>query len=163
MERETNQPSSPRESLSWQAPEYEHVARGTDWYFALWIISGSLSVAAVIFKNILLGILILLGAFAFTLFGHRKPRIVVFGMDYKGIYSGEIFYPYSHLDSFWVEDMPGIQSKLIIKSKKKLVPLISLPIEDVRTDEVRYFLSHFLPEEEQQESLFIKIMEHLGF
>lgn len=150
-------------ALSWNAPEYEDIVRSSDWFWSLWIISVALSITSVIFKNVLLGILILLIAFAVTLFGHRKPRIIKFRADQKGVYIEDTLYPYSTLESFWIEDVIGPRSKLILKSQKKLISFIVVPIEDRTQDELRYILSGYLKEEEHQESLFVNLMERLGF
>lgn len=165
MEQENQITRSPQilTALSWKAPEYENVSRSSDWFWSLWIISVAFSITAVIFKNVLLGILLLLVAFSITLFGHRKPRIIKFKIDQRGIYSEDTFYPYSTLESFWIDDVIGPRSKLILKSKKKLLSYIVIPIEDKTQDEARYIISAFLREEEHQESLFIKIIERLGF
>ena len=150
-------------ALSWNAPEYEDLRRSSDWFWSLWIISTALSITSIIFKNVLLGILILLISFAVTLFGHRKPRIIKFKIDQKGVYVEDTLYPYSTLESFWIDDIVGPRSKLILKSQKKLLSYIVVPIEDRTQDEIRYILSGFLHEIEHHESLFVKLIEYFGF
>src|SRR3990167_6894072 len=100
-------------AVTWEAPEYEHVKRSADWYWSLWIITISLTVTAIVFGNVLLGILLILSGFSITLFGHRKPRVSKCKIDGLGIYLGENFYPYTALDSFWIEEFDDERSRLI--------------------------------------------------
>ncbi|MEO8638132.1 MAG: hypothetical protein ABI430_04505 [Candidatus Taylorbacteria bacterium] len=162
---EQNSYGSPRilTALTWNAPEYEPRLRTSDWYWSLWIITVALSVTAIIFKNVLLGILLLVMAFSVTLFARRHPRIIKLRVDGKGVYIEDTLYPYISLESFFVEDIPGPRSKLILKSKKKLLSYIIVPVEDRTQDEVRYILSGFIPEVEHREPLYLKLMELLGF
>jgi hypothetical protein len=56
-----------------------------------------------------------------------------------------------------------MQSKLLIKSQRVMVPLIVIPLEGVDPEEIRDFLLDHLLEEHHLEPLGQKIMERLGF
>ena len=89
--------------------------------------------------------------------------MVHFSINDKGVSVQKTLYPYSNLESFWIEEINNGKSRLILKSKKKLAPFISLPIKNVPEESIREHLLYYLPEEEHQEPLLIKIMEYLGF
>ena len=63
------------------------------------------------------------------------------------------------LDDIMNENEP----KMILRSKKKILPLIVFPIEGMHHLDVRDFLLKYLPEVEMHEPVSHKIMEVLGF
>lgn len=150
------------EEITWKAPEFIKYEKGPDWYWAVGVISITIAVAAVVFGNVLFGILVLIASVALTLQGSQDPEIREFSVDRQGVQADEILYPYSSLKSFWVENNPHEQ-KLLLQSEKAWMPYIVMPIAEVDPEEVRDFLLQFLPEEEHQEPLTQKIMEYLGF
>ena len=51
------------EHLSWQAHEYHHTEKTSDWYWIVGIVTVSLALICIIYNNIILGILILVSSF----------------------------------------------------------------------------------------------------
>jgi hypothetical protein len=150
--------------LKWQAFEYEHGEKSPDWFWALWIIAIAGTATSVILGNVLFAILILAGAFTFSLHAVKKPRLIKFEINERGVMIGKILYPFSALKSFWIEDMEeSVPPKILIKSKKMLATHIVIPVEDIHPSDIREFLLERLPEEEDSESLAQKIVEHFGF
>ena len=96
------------------------------------------------------------------LYAKRKPHLLQIKLDERGIQEGRVRYPYATLESFWIEDQ-FTEHKIILKSKKKVLPYIVIPIKEVSADEVHTHLKKFLPEEEHNEPLARRIMEYLGF
>jgi len=150
--------------LEWQAFEHEHIHKSSDWFWALGIIAIAGAVTAIIFSNILFAILILVGAFTLGMLAVKRPSRVNFRISERGVVIGSKMHPYSSLESFWVEDEEEhALPKLLIKSKKLLVPHIVIPIDHISPSDVRDYLSQYLAEEEDSESLAQKIMEFFGF
>ncbi len=154
-----------KDPFIWEAPEYYFQEKSTDWYWAVGIIGVSISILAVIFSNVLFALLILLSTFALALFGSKQPHTVRFEVSKKGVMIGSALYPFGTLDSFWVEDNRhvGHPSKLIIKSRKLIVPLIAIPLDEVNPEEIRDFLMDHLLENHHVEPLGQKILEYFGF
>ena len=153
-------------SISWQAYEYIHEPKSSDWYWAVGVISFSIAGASIIFGNVIFAILIVIAAGALIIHAHIEPRLVNFELNEKGVKVDKTFYPYKTLESFALEihEMEvGIFAKILIKSKKTLMPLIILPVADTHPDDIQEYLSIFLPEEEHREGLGEKFMEWLGF
>ena len=96
---------------------------------------------------------------------HSAPRIVEYEISRKGVRIADTLYTYSNLESFWIIDEDGYErDRILLKSKKVLVPLIVLPLGDaVDIEEVSEFLSQYLDEEEMAEPLSEHLMHWLGF
>lgn len=158
-------------SIQWEAPEFYHNPKSSDWYWALGIIAISIVILTFIYGNILLGIVILIGTVAVFMHADKEPIVREIELNEKGIRIDKTFYPYKTLDSFWLEtheiehDEYGnlIFAKLLIKSKKIFMPLIVIPVEYPDLEEIREFLSIFIEEEEHHEPLIQKLTEYLGF
>lgn len=155
-------------TITWVAPEHEHHEHSADWYWAVGIISVSLAVAFVIVGNALLSIIILIGMG--TLLSHAKhpPKMLDYKLSKKGVLAGKTLYPWETLESFWVlEGSEGTKyphgPKILITSKKTLMPHIVIPLEESVIDEVHQSLSHMLPEEHQVEPLPERLMRKIGF
>lgn len=149
--------------LEWEAREYAYREKGGDWFWAVGIIAASLAITAVLFKNTIFAVLIILGAFTLMVFAKRIPRLVKFSVDEDGIRADKLFYPWSSLESYWVETGANEPPKLLVKSKRPLAPLIIIPLDDMEPDAVKTSLRDFLPLEKETEPLSQKIMEFLGF
>lgn len=150
------------EEISWKAEEFEYVEKSTDWYWTVGIISVVLIVGAILLENILFALLIFIATVTLVLHAIKKPDIVTFRLTSKGVYIDTVLFPYQTLDSFWVEHNEHEQ-KILLRSKKALMPYIVIPIEDVHPDEVRAFLLAHLDEEFMEEPFSQEIMKMLGF
>lgn len=149
--------------IEWDAHEYEHKERSTDWFWAVGIIAVSLSIASVIFGNIIFGLLVLVGAFTLLLFASRPPSNLHVVVDEKGITRGKIRYPYTTLESFWI-DTEHSHPKIILRSQKMFMPLIIVPLGDnTNVEELHENILQFLPEEFHSLPFVEKILEYLGF
>jgi hypothetical protein len=149
--------------IEWEELEYEFFEKKSDWFWALGIISISIAVTSVILGNLLFAILILVGSFTLALYAAKKPDIVHYEINQKGVVIEDKLYPYNSLDSFWV-DSDREKPKLLVTSKKLLAPHIIIPLnEELDTDMIRDYLLDRVDEEEQRESLSTQIMEYLGF
>jgi len=151
-----------REPIVWEAYEYIYREKSADWYWAVGIIAFTMAVTSILFNNVLFAIFIVLSFFTLMMFSKRKPHLLEIKLDERGIQEGKIRYPYSTLESFWVEDRYG-DFKIIMKSKKKTMPYIVIPIIDVEPESVHTHLKRYLPEVEHTEPLAKRVMEYLGF
>lgn len=148
--------------ITWRAPEYYFREKGADWYWAVGIISISVTATAIILDNVLFGLLVIIAALSLMIYASRRPAIADVEINEKGVKFGKMFYPFSNLDSFWVEETHAYP-KILLKSKKVFVSHIVIHLEDEDPEEVRGFLREHLPEVEQAEPLMQSIMEYLGF
>lgn len=149
--------------IEWDAHEYEHKERDPDWFWAVGIITISLVVASIIFGNIILAILILLSAFSLSLFINRHPETIHIVLDDLGVTKGHIRYPLDTLHSFWI-DIEHPHKKIILRSKKLLMPLIIVPLSpEIDPEKIHLSLIKLLPEEYQKLPFAETVLEYLGF
>jgi len=151
--------------IRWEAPEAHHAPHTSDWYIALWIIAISASAAAILFANVLLALIILLASFVATMHARKGPKMTHYEITRSGVRMDNILYPYRTLDAFSIDhpfgDHPHFP-RLILKSKKTFMPLISATLSGVSEHDVRESLLDHLPEEELRESILHHFLEYLG-
>lgn len=153
----------PSFKIEWDAHEYEHKERSPDWFWAIGIIAVSIAIAAVIFGNIIFGILVLISTFTLSLFASRPPSTLHVSVDERGITRGKIRYPYQTLQSFWI-DTEHPHKKIILQSEKMFMPLITVPLGDeVDVEQLHEKLLLSLPEEFHNLPFVERVLEYLGF
>lgn len=148
--------------ITWNALEYPVREKTTDWYWALGIMAIAGAVASYILGNILFSILILLGAFTVAAYGARRPHMVEFEIDRRGVRSGATLYPHSSLASFWIIEGEE-ESKILLQSGKVLMPYIVIPLGEENPEMVREILLNYLKEEEHVEPFAQRIMDYFRF
>ena len=149
--------------LEWDAHEYERKERSPDWFWAVGIITFALAFTAVILGNVIFGILIIVCAFALSIFARRDPDEIHIIIDENGITRGKIRYLYPSLESFWI-DIEHPHKKIILRSAKLFMPYIVVPLgNEVDSDRLRRILSKYMVEEFHTLPLVEKALEYLGF
>ncbi len=149
--------------LEWRALEYEEKERGNDWFWALGVIVVASSITSFIYKNYFFSLFLIIGGFLLALFAVKKPDLVFYEMNKKGLKIRNRLFPYENIKSFWVKK-EGMQPTLFIKSERLFMSIISMPLGEDITEEVKnIMLSNNVPEEEMKEHVSEKIMDSLGF
>ena len=157
------------DKLEWSALEYEERERSTAWFWALGIVVVTSSIAAIIFGNYFFAVLLILSGVLLAFFATKKPDTVSYELNEKGLKIRTRLYPYANIKSFWVQNALGADGNplkpiLFIKTERIFMPIISIPIEEIVTEDLRsVFLDAGVPEEEMREHASQKIMEYLGF
>ena len=148
--------------IEWKAPEYIYKEKTADWYWIVGIVSVSVAIISVILNNPIFGLLIIISAFTLSLYATRRPEIVTIKINELGVRIGRTDYPYSELESFWVEDRDAYP-RVFFKSQKKLSLFIIAMIEGTDPEEIRDVLNDYLPETEHSEPFLEKVLIYLGF
>ncbi len=149
--------------LSWQAPEYIHSPRTSDWYWTVGIITGALAVTSIIFGNYLLALLLIISVFALTLFSFREPLILSIEITDKGLRINKELHSYTTFSSFGIDEGIHGNPRLFLTSKKMLSPETILPLPEEGIDDIREALKNHLTETEVKENPARLILERLGF
>ena len=152
--------------MEWEAFEHIYQEKTADWFWAVGIIVIGITVTAILLGNLLFAVLILISGFALVISAVKKPDLVRFGITERGITIEDTLYPYTTLESFWIEEPEaGIgPAKLLIKSEKLFMPHIVIPLTDeIDTEILRDLLLEVMKEEEHHEPAAQKLMEYLGF
>jgi len=150
------------DGFSWEAPEYFHRQKTADWFWSFGIVTVTLIVISVVYANILFAIFIGIAALTLAIFAHRTPRNVEVTISPRGVTLEKTLYHYTQLESFWIRENDP-HPKILIKSKKILMPYIVIPLGDIHPEDVRDYLIQFMEEEEQHESISQQVIEYLGF
>jgi hypothetical protein len=153
---------SPR-SITWEAPEHHHVEKGNDWFFALIIIVLALVVVAILFNNVLFALLIGLAGGALFVSAAKRPSIIPYAVTVRGVKVDDRIYPFSTLETYRIDEEDPRGPQLLIKSERKLMPLMVMPIPADHVDDIDDILRENLLEEDLEEPLFVKILELFGF
>jgi hypothetical protein len=148
--------------IQWTGPEHHYTPKTSEWYWAVAIIAFTASVLSFMFGNPIFGILIVVGTIALTLSAHHPPKEITIEINDRGVVINNTLYPFLHLESFWI-DTDHEEPRLMIKSHKTFMPLISLIIRDIDDEDVRQVLLKYIAEVEHPETLGRKILERLGF
>ena len=148
--------------ISWDAPEHIHTEKNNDWYWSVGIITITAAALAFIFGNVIFGIFILVAAFALIVHASKKPKIIHYEINDRGLVIDSTLYPFLTLESFWINANED-PSKLLVKSHKTFMPYIAIYIEEVDPEQVRDILLNYIAETEHQEPISQKILERFGF
>jgi hypothetical protein len=150
------------EKIEWQAPEYIHTEKTTDWYWIVGIVSVSIALISIILNNVIFALLILVSAFTLSLFASRPPEMVKHELSNVGIEKGRFSHPYGEIKSFWVETGDRYP-RILFKIDHRFSPYFIFLIHPDDADEIRGFLSAHIPEEKMTESIFEKLLIYFGF
>jgi hypothetical protein len=152
------------EKISWTTIEYLHSHKTTDWYWIVGAVAVSIAIISIIFNNIIFAILILVAAFTLAMFASRPPQEIPVEISGAGILVNRTLYPYTELDSFWIE-LNEVHPKMIIKSKRLLMHYIVVFLDpsEASPEEVHGMLSRYLREEHHSEPFLEKLLVYLGF
>ena len=100
----------------------------------------------------LLGVLV-------VVFSRQKPEVVPVELDHRALKMGNIEVPYKQIKHFWV--VHDEKHKTVNLETTTLVNnMIILELEDQDPEEVRQFLSRFLPEHPETQATFIQRLTH---
>lgn len=135
------------EEFSWRAPEFNVVKKNINWYIYLTIISLILIVTAILQKNFLFLILILL-IVAFLIYSNnKKPRILEIKILSDGIeIEKDFFLKFEELQGFSFYEREGLLDELVLKKKSGLNNLIFLPVDEKTKEKVREILKEKIEE-----------------
>jgi len=151
--------------LTWQAYDHIRTEKGSDWYWTIGITAGAIVFLSLFFGNYILAVTVILGTIILFMSINTPPKVVTYEINQKGVVTGEILYTYSTLESYYVVDEDGFdRDRLLLKSKKTLMPLIVIPLgSEVTPEQIRDYLIQYLNEEELKEPTIHLILTRLGF
>ncbi|MFA5999631.1 MAG: hypothetical protein WC783_01470 [Candidatus Paceibacterota bacterium] len=155
------------EKFSWSALEYEEKERSTDWFWALGVIVVTGAITAIIYNNYFFSTLLILGGILLGVFAKKKPAIITYELNDRGLKVGSYFYPYENIKAFFVQEHNNDKKHkptLFIRSERVFMPIISIPIENEWIENIQnLMLEKNIKEEEMREHISDKIMDYFGF
>jgi len=162
LKTETVVPVPEITETEWQAPAYEFREKSPDWYWAVGIITVATLAASFFARNYLFGIFALLAGFSIAVHSARRPEIVTFKINSRGIKIGKLIYDYENLKNFWINYNPPRKKELLIESSKAFVNYIVIPLGHTDPVQIREILLPFLREKKIEEPLVSVIANLIG-
>jgi len=151
--------------FEWEGREHDHAPKSADWYWVLGIIATASAIAAILFGNYLLAVLIIVATATIAIHSTKAPPIHQFRIVEQGLVIGEELHPFEKMISFsMLEDIGGkLPPLLSIKNENWLSPHLVIPLEGVDADAVYgYFLRH-VDEGEHTHTFVDLVAVWLGF
>lgn len=154
--------------LTWSALEYEEKERSQDWFWALGVIVVTSSIASIIFGNYFFAALLILGGLLLGFFAIKKPDLITYELNEKGLKIRNRLYPYDSIKAFWIQadfnPESNIKPIFFIHSERAFMPVLSIPIDMDIAEDIHSIMSEKeIAEVEMKEHPSEKIMEVLGF
>lgn len=133
--------------LEWQTPEFVARARGKAWYLTAGLFLTGLVLYGIFSDNLTMAIVFIMLAVIFLMTDKKTARIVKVIISDMGVtYMGR-FYPYHHINSFWLVYHPPYVQVLYLKiSNGRQFKIIRIELDGQRPQEVRTLLLKEVPE-----------------
>jgi hypothetical protein len=154
----------PEQTLVWHVLTHEHKEHTADWYWALGLLTIVGAAASIYFGNLLLALILVIGAGSIMILKIRGPREHQVRIDTRGLTLDGTVYPWQSLHSFWVNDDPERGGPCIyLTTKSFLTPRLNVPLDSSEHGaQVRAFLVQRMNEEEQWPHMGEHLAELLG-
>ncbi len=149
-------------AITWEAPEHYYQERGKDWYFILTIMVLALVVPALLLNNVLFALLIFVAGGTLALASLKRPSIIPYSISVRGIRIDDDLYPYTTLDAYHIDEEDPRGPQLLILTKKRFTPIITIPLPAEYIDDVEEIVRDRLVEKFLEEPAFLKIIERFG-
>ena len=149
-------------TISWEGRPYAPTQKGVDWFWALGIVTIALFIAALLLGNTLLGLLILVAGGVSALTAAKPARVVTYTVSTRGIAIDDQLYPYSTLESFYIDEEDVLGPQLLVRSQKTFMPLLSIRLPADQVDEIEELIASKIPEEYLEESILFKFLDAIG-
>jgi hypothetical protein len=150
-------------SITWEAPEHHHIEKSGEWYAILVIITLAAAAAAFTTGNILFGMIILLFTATVSLVSLRIPATIPFAVTSRGIRIDDKLYPFTVLESYFIDEEDPKGPQLLLKGTQFFMPLLVIPIPEEDIHDIEELIASRLPEEHLEEPVFTKVLEFFGF
>jgi len=146
----------------WHAPEFEYREKGVSWYWLTIILAVLLIALAMWQRNFLFGVFVIVAEILVILWGGKKPRILAFAVDERGLAIGDReHHPWSEFSTFSAEE--GEDLSLLVFQSRRARPALYVLVPPAQFPEVKRVLLSQLPYVEYQRSLVEAVEEFFGF
>lgn len=133
--------------FSWTTPEYIQHAKSRTWYIIEAFTVSLLLLFSVISSNYTMSLaLVTLVAVYHYLQAKHPPKNIKIIISKIGIKVGNMTFPYSHIQSFWIMYNPPFLKTLNFRAKQHFFVDIAVQLADMDPVPVRHFLSKQIPE-----------------
>lgn len=151
-EKEKNKPKKEEKIIiSWNAPEYLVHDKGKQWYLVAGIILLITVIISIFTDNVTLALaLIVLAAVYYHTHRFHPPKDIEIKITEMGMKIGKMFFPYSHIQAFWIIRKNGLNT-LNLRVAGKYFSEVIIQLNDQDPVPVREYLVGQIPEWEGKE------------
>jgi lipid-A-disaccharide synthase-like uncharacterized protein len=150
-------------TLSWRTLEHAHKERGADWVWYAGLVAVIVAILCFIFRNPFLGIFSIVAGVVVIMIALKHPDELEILLSKEGVFINDLQIPYSSITQFWLDEK-GESDKLQLIVKGSFAPVIEIPLENVRAEDVRAFLlEKGCEEKEIRQSVSSALFHKIGF
>ena len=150
--------------FDWSALEHIHQIRNPQWFAVFAGVIALIAIGFILMGNFIASLTIaMIGGYMFIVAQH-KPSKIRYRLLTEGVALNTTLYHYKDLDSFNIVYEPGDVKTVILKSNKRIMPLIHMEIGNADPVAIREILIQFVQEDIHLEEPLIDIWaRRLGF
>jgi hypothetical protein len=155
---------APEQEIVWHVLTHEHKEHTADWYWALGLLTLVGAGLSMYFGNLLLALILIIGAGSIVMLKIRGPREHQVRVDQRGITLDGTVYPWKSIHSFWVNDDEARGGPCIyLTTHSLLTPRVTVPLDSKEhAAQVRAYVKRYAEEEEQWPHFGEHLAELLG-
>jgi hypothetical protein len=151
------------ENISWRTLEHADKERGSDWVWYAGLVALIVTILCFIFGNPFLGIFSIVAGVVVIMIALKKPDELEILLSRESIFINDLQIPYAAVTQFWLDEK-GESDKLQLIAKGSFAPVIEIPLQDVRAEDVReYLLEKGCEEKEIRASVSSALFHKIGF
>jgi hypothetical protein len=140
------------EEITWNVLTHEHKEHTADWYWALGLLTVAGAGISFYFGNLLLGMILIIGAISIVILKIRGPREHGVKLDPRGATLDGTLYPWKSVQSFWIYTDHELAPRLYLTTHSLIMPRIILPLDDAsHSQQVRAFCVQYAEEADEDE------------
>jgi hypothetical protein len=148
MKKEKNTIPLSQSLVNWNVHEYVKHQRNKSWYVLAVIAGLLLLLYAILTKNFLFAIIIIIVAFIIVLHDKNEPDLIKINITDEGVIVGKKFFDYDEIKNFAVVYKPKQEVKNVyFEFKAALRQRLSIPLENTNPIQLREILLKYLPED----------------
>lgn len=149
--------------FSWVASEYIEHHHGLGWYAALTLVAlGGAALSALVLKELLSGVLVLIMSVAVAVYANRKPQSLEYQVSDQGVKIGDKLMPFSEFKAFAVIPTNSLVT-IELDPVKRFMPSLSIILDNTQVDQAEAILGRHLPHEDRQMELVDRLAHALKF
>lgn len=150
--------------IIWRAAEYKHFKKSPLWYLVVALVSGLLTLLALLQNNFFFAIFVILAGIMLVFLGKKRPKVVEFRITNNGIEIGnDIAYDYNELEGYTVREYPDRLNEIIIKKDSAINPFIKMPVDSQILPKATSKIEEYIPQKDYEESIIDTFSDILGF
>jgi hypothetical protein len=156
-------PDNTEGQITWTASEYVAHHKTATWYVTLMVIAVvAAGVAYLVTKDLITAVSIILIALVFGLSAARKPRVLEYHLDNRGLKIAQKSYPYGIFRSFAVID-EGAFSSIVFMPLKRFMPIMTIYYAPEDENLIVQIIADHLPMEQRKHDAIDALLHKIRF